>query len=618
MFNDQEEEAPDRVFVLTPLGGTGYVEASRNGSLRSASSVHVHGDVRMTRMRARPIVPYHGTQRHRPLASARGILVLLAAWLSLLATALVVPFCQAATLLDVPLKPWTYFETNRDWTYTAIEKLVTAGVVGPWVLNTKPISRIEMARIVALAVRKIREDEVGRFTHRSDLEPVLYRLMEELAPELEALGIGRPNGEAGGLPWLALQPLWKVQARGAWAQDAEKPENSQGLSLASGWTGLLDFSSWLQVGDFLSGYIHPQFQVDEDDYEGRILEGYLKLKLWNLSILAGRESVWWGPGYHGAMLFNNNAPPLDQIRIGMAEPILLPWIFRYLGPFRAELLYARLESNRDHPNAMLGSWRIDMTPLPFFEFGFSRTVQFGGDGRPSLNPIDYLLVLFVSSDDRNSKYDTNQLYSLDGTFRLHDVDRVFPVTRDLVLYAELGVDDTCCNNILWPFKPGYLVGVYFPNFLRRENTELRIEWAATTSFSFTNSIYSNGISFKGYPIAHYIGAKGQDFYGRLTERLLPNLQVGLEGGFAKVGTTNISQVNLPREERWYVGIDSSYQPTKNLSFYVGYRYENRKNVDLATGQNEINHIVQFGITYSFPVWGAGQIGRPSPKAKDRN
>jgi hypothetical protein len=89
---------------------------------------------------------------------------LLCASALLLSLGFLVParFARAAGLVDVPLKPWTYFDQYRDWTYTAIEKLVTAGLVGPWVLNTKPISRMEMARIVSVVLRKIQEDEIGR------------------------------------------------------------------------------------------------------------------------------------------------------------------------------------------------------------------------------------------------------------------------------------------------------------------------------------------------------------------------------------------------------------------------------------------------------------------------
>ncbi|MFI5342493.1 MAG: hypothetical protein ACHQ7N_21995, partial [Candidatus Methylomirabilales bacterium] len=191
---------------------------------------------------------------------------------------------RAAGLVDVPLTPWTYFDPYRDWTYTAIEKLVTAGLVGPWVLNTKPMSRIEMARVVATALRKIQEDEGGRFARRTDLEPVLYDLMEEFAPELEAMAVRTGTDEFAGQPWLSLQPLSHLQARAFYAKQDVNPENSQGLKLAKGYDGTVGFDSYLQIHDFLSGYIHPEFQMDKTDQTGRVVEGYLKLKLNNLAL----------------------------------------------------------------------------------------------------------------------------------------------------------------------------------------------------------------------------------------------------------------------------------------------------------------------------------------------
>jgi membrane-associated phospholipid phosphatase len=511
--------------------------------------------------------------------------------------------------LDVPLKPWTYFELNRDWTYTAVEKLVTAGLVGPWVLNTKPMSRMEMARIVTTALRRIQEDEVGRFSQRTDLEPILYDLMEEFAPELEAMAVRKGEDEFAGQPWLSIQPLSHLQARAFAVRRDTNPENSQGLKLARRYDGTVGFDSYLQIHDFISGYIHPEFQVDEHRQNGRIVEGYLKLKLNNLALRFGRESVWWGPGYHGSMMFSNNAPPLDQFRIGTAEPIILPWILKYLGPTRLEMLWARLEANRDYPHAILGSWRVDFSPSPLLELGYARTVQMGGQGRPSMSALNYLTALAISKDDPNSKYQTNQLYTVDGTLRLHDVDRVFPLSRDLTLYAEMEVDDTCCKNIVWPLKPGYMVGLYLPNLFGRNDSELRVEWAETTSFSYTHSIYANGFSFEGFPLANYIAARGQELYIRGAERILPNLQIGTEFGYAKVGSTEISQVNLPREERKYAGVDISYRPVPALSMLLGYRYERINNKNFVKDQRETNHIVQLEATYSFPALEKGLVGR---------
>ncbi|HWU39234.1 MAG TPA: capsule assembly Wzi family protein, partial [Candidatus Acidoferrum sp.] len=344
---------------------------------------------------------------------------------------------HGAGLVEMPLKPWTYFELTRDWTYTAIEKLVTAGLVGPWVLNTKPMSRNEMARVVVTALRKIQEDQGGRFANRTDLEPVLYELMEEFAPELEAMAVRNGTDEFAGQPWLSIQPLSHLQVRGFYTSQGTNLENSQGLRLPKGFSGTAGFDSYLQIHDFLSGYIYPEFQVNPQGASGSIVEGYLKLKYNNLALLVGRESVWWGPGYHGSMMVGNNAAPQNQFRLYSAEPFYLPGFFKYLGPTRMELMYTRLDANRDHPHTMLGSWRIDFSPLSLLELGMARQVQMDGQGRPSMSFLDYLLGLFYDNPDPASKFHTEQIYTLDGTIRLHDVDRVFPLSRDVKLYGEI-------------------------------------------------------------------------------------------------------------------------------------------------------------------------------------
>lgn len=50
-------------------------------------------------------------------------------------------------------------------------------------LNTKPVSRLEAARIVARAFETTRRDETGVYNTRTDLEPVLSRLTDALRPE---------------------------------------------------------------------------------------------------------------------------------------------------------------------------------------------------------------------------------------------------------------------------------------------------------------------------------------------------------------------------------------------------------------------------------------------------
>src|SRR5438093_7216141 len=95
---------------------------------------------------------------------------------------------------NIPLKNWGGFAEFRDAVYDDLERLVTAGLADRTLLNTKPLSRIEAARIVARAIQKIRADEAGGLNARRDLELVLDRLMEEFKPELASLGVRTSEG----------------------------------------------------------------------------------------------------------------------------------------------------------------------------------------------------------------------------------------------------------------------------------------------------------------------------------------------------------------------------------------------------------------------------------------
>src|SRR5436309_15523981 len=74
---------------------------------------------------------------------------------------------------NVPLKNWGGFAEYRDSVYDDLERLVTAGLADRVLLNTRPLSRVEVARILARAIEKIRGDDTGALNARRDLEPVL-------------------------------------------------------------------------------------------------------------------------------------------------------------------------------------------------------------------------------------------------------------------------------------------------------------------------------------------------------------------------------------------------------------------------------------------------------------
>ena len=72
-------------------------------------------------------------------------------------------------------------------------------------------------------------------------------------------------------------------------------------------------------------------------------------------IEAGKDSMWWGPGYHGSILMSNNAEPFKMLKLSTPSPVSLPWIFKALGPFKVVWFLTQLEDDRPVPEP-LADW----------------------------------------------------------------------------------------------------------------------------------------------------------------------------------------------------------------------------------------------------------------------
>ncbi len=507
---------------------------------------------------------------------------------------------QAADRTDVPLRNWNGFAINWHWTYDAIKRLVLAGLADRAILNTKPMSRLEMARIVAQAITKITSDVSGLSAERQDLEDTVYRLLDEFQPELAELGVEAALQQGAPPGFVHIKPLDNLQVRTAFAKKDAFLENNQGDSFDEGVNGRLASFSRGQVGDFFSATLHPELRLDEQGTNARLVEGYGKLTFRNVEVGGGRESVWWGPGFHGSMLFSNNVQPFDLVKIGAAEPFTLPWVFKYLGPMKLTFLLGQLEEHRDFPHTKLGGMRVDLSPASFLEFGFSRVVQFDGRGRQPRGAFDYLRIFFgPGSDNPNDPLNTNSLFSADFAVRLSDVGRYLPLFKDVEIYGELGWDDTCCSGILIPLRPGGIVGLYTPNLFGLAHTELRVEYAASSNIEFTHNIYTTGYSYKGQVISHFMGTLGHDFYVRIGRWFGPNILVGTSFDNAWIGPVAYGTLSLPREKRFAAGPDLSYRFSKHLTLFGAYQFSSSDNLGSVPGQNVTNHLLRVEATFSF-------------------
>jgi hypothetical protein len=514
---------------------------------------------------------------------------------------------------NLPLKNWGGFSLYRDAAYDDLERLVTAGLADRTLLNTKPLSRVEAARIVARAIERIRRDESGGLNTRRDLEPVLDRLMEEFKVELAGLGVRLSEG-APPPGMFSFTPVDRAQVFAAYASQQLSLANEQGRSLQRGANGGLTFESRMQIGDFLTFYVQPELLVNEDYTSARLATGYVKLTLWNIELLFGRDSLAWGPGYHNTLLLSNNGQPLDQIRLGSAEPYFLPWIGQWVGPMKTLIFLAQLEERRDHPHAKLAGMRFTVSPASFLELGISRAVMFDG-GTPYLSLSKYPSAIFNPSfgnDPAHPEERTDNLFSVDGELRFRNVDRYFFPSRDLRLYGEFYWDDTCgeCGPssgvghfLASNFLPkgstvGGVGGVHFLGLFGQDWLDARFEYARTSPQSFNHSEFTSGYWTRGDVISDFIGTDGRDLFTRVTARLTPNLVLGFLADRAVIGST-VNNFAGPQEKRLGGGIDVSYRFWERYSLFAQYLVSDVKNRSFVAGDDGLDHLVRLELTRSF-------------------
>ena len=513
---------------------------------------------------------------------------------------------------NVPLKNWEGFSIQRSWVYDALEKIVMAGLTEEVMLNTKPLSRVEAARIVAQAVRRVQEDQYGDYNHRGYLEELVYQLVDEFGPELAEMGVRTPLNREANPSFFEFNPIKHLQFRTDFATKERSLINDFGRSVIKGSNFDSTADGRLHVGDYFSLYYQPEFSFDKDSAQGRLRSGYGKFTLWNTELVVGRESLWLGPGFRGSMTFSNNAQPLNQVRLSSAEPFHLPWLLRYLGPTKLSAFVIQLENNRDFPHAKVGGWRINFAPSRYVEMGFSRVFQFGGDGRAALKPWHYLALLFTQgSDDPKSALNVNNLMSLDATIRWPDARRYIYIARDLSLYGELGWDDTqdpgfqflfLPTGAIIPRKPGGIVGFLLAGLFGDPKLDLRFEYANTTDIQFTHGGYTSGFTYKGAVLSHFIGTDGDDRYMRLTRWVSPDLLLGFQVGKSHIGATQNSLQSTPLADRLSVGFDVSYRFSPTSSLFLGYEFgrvrsEDRNNANIK-GPAKIDNLFRFQFTRS--------------------
>ncbi|MDD1749282.1 MAG: capsule assembly Wzi family protein, partial [Methanothrix sp.] len=268
-----------------------------------------------------------------------------------------------------------------------------------------------------------------------------------------------------------------------------------------------------------------------------------------------------------------------------------PWIFRALGPVKAEWFLARLEADRDYPHANLTGLRLNIKPHPAVELGVSRVSLLGGHGMPSLDFLDYFKPLFTTArhGEGQDAGTQDQIAGFDGSL-------LVPLPRNGLLrsvkfYADAAGED---GGGIAPYKWGEVFGVRLNDLFKTGRTDLRIEYAndivpGHPYVWYTHTVYTSGYTYEGRVIGHHMGPESRDLFVQLSHYLTSDLIVDVAYDRHTHGSTSATRATANIYE-----VGMTYFPSQLWQITGGYRFEQRSN-----REGGANHIIEVGLIRRF-------------------
>jgi hypothetical protein len=318
--------------------------------------------------------------------------------------------------------------------------------------------------------------------------------------------------------------------------------------------------------------------------DGRFIEAYVSAHLLNHEISFGKQDDWLGPGLGGGMAYSNNAENIYSFRINRIEPLYIPLLSRLTGPFRYDFLVGGLHghtympnpanpggSNPNLPNVidpgdpLVHVEKISFRPTKNLEFGFERTVIWGGEGHEGISIHSFLRSFFSTTAGVGSinKFGNNDPGARFGAF---DFSYRLPFVRNwLTLYADSEVHDDI-SPIDAPRRASWRPGLYLSHVPGIPKLDIRAE-AATTDpsssngasqyghFMYWETIQRQGYTNQGQLFGDWIGREDKGGQAWITYHLSGKewLQVGLRNQKATAyfipGGTTLNDINFQAVKR---------------------------------------------------------------------
>ncbi len=420
------------------------------------------------------------------------------------------------------------------WVYPAFDRLVAMGYVQTGFAALKPWTRMECARLV---------EEAGSLIQDRGLKgEEAVRLYRELASEFSReVGLSEGGQNLG----VEVESVYtrSTAISGPPLTDGyhfgQTIYNDFGRPYAQGFNQITGVSARGEAGPF-AFYLRGEYQhapalplvpenvraaiaandqnsltsapLPADINRFRLLDSYVALNFKGLQFSAGKQSLWYGPGQSGPLIWSNNAEPIPMVRISQNSPIKLPGILSRLGPVRSEFFFGKLEGHQFPPRAYIHGETVAIKFTPNLEFGFTRTVIFAGLPQPLTWGTFFQSFTKVNSGNPDPRQKPgDQRNSLEWTYRI-------PGLRKWVIFYGNALEEEYPIAFAAPRRAAINPGIYMPKFPKIPKLDLRLEAAYTNvpsahndgtgHFVYWEFVYHDAYTSNGNLLGNWIGRDG--------------------------------------------------------------------------------------------------------------
>jgi hypothetical protein len=499
------------------------------------------------------------------------------------------------------------------WIYPAMERLAGLGLLKDEFIGMLPWTRNECARLVDEAAEQVADVAAGN----GEASGLIEALQREFRSEAES-----SSGDGGGA--FRLESLYSrtehISGRPIFNgyNFAQTQINDFGRPYGEGWSTVNGFSAYATRGRWVA-YVRGEVQtapgapalplaaqqtiLRQDQLQpptvppdgsqpavnqAELLDAYVGMMLSNYEISFGRQSLWWGAGDGGPMMFSDDAEPINMFRINRVSPLKLPSILGWLGPIRTEFFLGQFTGHQLllTPSGLIAQFGQSLNPQPFihgqklnfrptrnFEFGVSRTTVYGGPGYP-LTMHTFFRSLFSTANAGTfgtAEKPGDRRAGVDFSYRL-------PGLRNWLTFYGDGFTDDQFSPIGYADRSVWHAGLFLSRVPGVPKLDLRVEGVYSDNplggkigpgFFYFNSTWIDGYTNNGYLLGSWIGRAGQG--AQAWTNYWFSTQNRLQFNFRH---EKISQEFLPGGGSLTdVGVRGDYWLRTNLSFSASVQYE---------------------------------------------